>query len=72
MTREQVDCFNKKINILYDYTLGYSTEQIARKYNLSRRMVNIHIKLAKNNFRIIEAVKARIEIKNKKEMREYT
>ena len=61
MTVQQLAVFNKKIDILYDHERGLSNYELAARYHMTERMIRIHIKLGKNNYKIMNAVKLKTE-----------
>jgi Mor family transcriptional regulator len=69
MTQRQLDCFNRKIDILYDSQRGRNLRELSLKYKMSINMIRTHIKLGMNNFRILQAVDMRFKEDLKKEKR---
>ena len=71
MTQKQLDCFNRKIDILYDSRRGRNLRELSLKYKMSINMIRTHIKLGENNFWILQAVDMRL-LKGKEKEYDYS
>lgn len=72
MTKRQLETFNRKIDILYDKERGLTIEELSLKYRMRTRMIDVYLKLAKNNWKILQAVRTRFEYNEQKEMEGFS